>query len=240
MIIIPARLGSTRFPKKVLADIDGTPMVVATANAVQSVDNVAVATDSKEVLEVCESYNIKAVMTSSEHKSGTDRINEAAARLGLDDSEIIINVQADEPFIEPEIVEKLKQLVEVSQNDNRIMICSVYKAISKEDAKDPNIVKVITDESGFAIYFSRSMIPYDRDGEFDSYKGHLGLYGFTRKMLEKFCNLPHAPLEHIEKLEQLRALSHGYAIAMTEVKTESFGIDTPEDLQRATNYFNRS
>jgi len=240
MIIIPARLGSTRFPKKVLADIGGTPMVVATANAVQSVDNVAVATDSKEVLEVCESYNIKAVMTSSEHKSGTDRINEAAARLGLDDSEIIINVQADEPFIEPGIVEKLKQLVEVSQNDNRIMICSAYKAISKEDAKDPNIVKVITDESGFAIYFSRSMIPYDRDGEFDSYKGHLGLYGFTRKMLEKFCNLPHAPLEHIEKLEQLRALSHGYAIVMTEVKTESFGIDTPEDLQRATNYFNRS
>ena len=233
MIIIPARLGSTRFPKKVLADIGGTPMVVATANAVQSVDNVAVATDSKEVLEVCESYNIKAVMTSSEHKSGTDRINEAAARLGLDDSEIIINVQADEPFIEPEIVEKLKQLVEVSKNDNRIMICSAYKAISKKDAKDPNIVKVITDESGFAIYFSRSMIPYDRDGEFDSYKGHLGLYGFTRKMLEKFCNLPHAPLEHIEKLEQLRALSHGYAIAMTEVKTESFGIDTPEDLKRA-------
>ncbi|SFP12640.1 3-deoxy-manno-octulosonate cytidylyltransferase [Hydrogenimonas thermophila] len=233
MIIIPARLGSTRFPKKVLADIGGTPMVVATANAVKSVDDVAVATDSKEVMDICKSNNIKAVMTSSEHKSGTDRINEAAARLGLDDNEIIINVQADEPFIEPEVVEKLKQLVESTCNNNRIMICSAYKAISKEDAKDPNIVKVITDESGFAIYFSRSMIPYDRDGGFDSYKGHLGLYGFTRRMLENFCNLPHAPLEHIEKLEQLRALSHGYAIAMTEVKTESFGIDTPEDLQRA-------
>jgi len=233
MIIIPARLGSTRFPKKVLADIGGTPMVVATANAVKGVDDVAVATDSKEVVDVCKSYNIKAVMTSSEHKSGTDRINEAAARLGLDDSEIIINVQADEPFIEAEVVEKLKHLVETSCNNNQIMICSVYKAISKEDAKDPNIVKVVTDESSFAIYFSRSMIPYDRDGGFESYKGHLGLYGFTRKMLEQFCNLPHAPLEHIEKLEQLRALSHGFKIAMTEVKTESFGIDTPEDLKRA-------
>jgi len=216
MIIIPARLGSTRFPKKVLADIGGTPMVVATANAVKSVDDVAVATDSKEVIDVCKSYNIKAVMTSSEHKSGTDRINEAAARLGLDDNEIIINVQADEPFIEPEVVEKLKKLVVATSNNNQIMICSVYKLISKEDAKDPNIVKVVTDESGFAIYFSRSMIPYARVSGFDGYKGHLGLYGFTRKSLSQFCNLPHAPLEHIEKLEQLRALSHGFKIAMIE------------------------
>jgi len=232
MIIIPARLGSTRFPKKVLVKIGETPMVVATALAVKSVDDVVVATDSKEVLDVCKSYNIKAVMTSSKHKSGTDRINEAASRLGLDDSEIIINVQADEPFIEPEVVEKLKNLVEASQNNSDIMMCSAYKLISKEDAKDPNIVKVVTDESSFAIYFSRSMIPYDREEEFDGYKGHLGLYGFTRKSLKKFCTLPYAPLEHIEKLEQLRAISHGFKIAMTEVKTESFGIDTPEDLEK--------
>ena len=234
MIIIPARLKSTRFPKKVLADIGGTPMVVATANAVKSIDDVAVATDSIEVVNVCKSYNIKAVMTSSEHQSGTDRINEAAARLGLDDNEIIINIQADEPFIEAEVIEKLKKLIKTTSNNDNIMIYSVYKTISKEDAKDPNIVKVVTDESGFAIYFSRSTIPYDRDGGFDGYKGHLGLYGFKRKMLEQFCNLPHAPLEHIEKLEQLRALSHGFKIAMTEVETESFGIDTPEDLKRAT------
>jgi len=240
MIIIPARLGSTRFLRKVLADIGGTPMVVATANAVKSVDDVTVATDSKEVVDICKSYNIKAIMTSREHKSGTDRINEAASWLGLDDNETIINVQADEPFIEAEVVEKLKQLVETTSNNDNIMICSVYKLISKEDAKDPNIVKVVTDESGFAIYFSRSMIPYDRDGGFDGYKGHLGLYGFKKKMLEKFCTLPHSPLEHIEKLEQLRALSHGFKIAMSEVKTESFGIDTPKDLQRATDYFNRS
>lgn len=113
------------------------------------------------------------------------------------------------------------------------MICSLYKTVSKDEAKDPNLVKVVTDECGFALYFSRSLIPYDRDENFDHFKGHLGLYGFTRKMLEKFCTLPHAPLEHIEKLEQLRALSHGYDIAMAEVKTESFGIDTPEDLEKA-------
>jgi 3-deoxy-manno-octulosonate cytidylyltransferase (CMP-KDO synthetase) len=240
MIIIPARLGSTRFPKKVLADIGGTPMVVATANAVKSVDDVAVATDSKEVVDICADYNIKAVMTSSEHKSGTDRINEASARLGLDDNEIIINVQADEPFIEPEVIEKLKQLVESTCSNDQIMICSAYKAISKEEALDPNIVKVVTDESNFAIYFSRSTIPFDRDGVFRGYKGHLGLYGFRKNMLEQFCNLPHSPLEDIEKLEQLRALSHGFKIAMIEVKTKSFGIDTPEDLQRAVTYFKKS
>jgi 3-deoxy-manno-octulosonate cytidylyltransferase (CMP-KDO synthetase) len=237
MIIIPARLNSTRFPKKVLAEIDGIPMVVATARAVASVDDVAVATDAKEVLEACKAHGIKAVMTSSEHQSGTDRINEAAARLGLDENEIIINVQGDEPFIEPDIVEKLKKLVHAYQNDSRVMICSAYKMIAKEDAVDPNLVKVVTDESGFAIYFSRSVIPYDRDGGFDGYKGHLGLYGYTRKMLERFCSLPHAPLEHIEKLEQLRALFHGYAIAMTEVETKSFGIDTKEDLARALDRY---
>jgi len=233
MIIIPARLESTRLPKKVLADIGGVPMVVATVNAVKSVDDVAVATDSKEVVDVCKSYNIKAIITSREHKSGTDRINEAASQLGLNDNETIINVQADEPFIETEVVKKLKHLVETSYNSDQIMIYSAYKTISKNDAKDPNIVKVIIDESGFAIYFSRSTIPYDRDGKFDDYKCHLGLYGFKKNMLEQFCNLPCSPLEHIEKLEQLRALSHGFKIAMIEVKTKSFSIDTQKDLQKA-------
>jgi 3-deoxy-manno-octulosonate cytidylyltransferase (CMP-KDO synthetase) len=233
MIIIPARIASTRFPRKVLAEIDGVPMVVATARTVAAVDDVVVATDSREVTEVCEKEGIKTVMTSSEHLSGTDRINEAATRLGLDRDEIVLNVQADEPFIEPEVVETLKRLVEKHRKEERTMICSLYKEITKEDAQDPNLVKVVTDECGFALYFSRSPIPFDRDGTLKTYKGHLGLYGFTRKTLEKFCALPHAPLEHIEKLEQLRALSHGYEIAMAEVETRSFGIDTPEDLAKA-------
>ncbi len=233
MIIIPARIASSRFPGKVLADIHGLPMVVATARAVESVDDVVVATDSEEVAEVCRKHGVQAVMTSSDHQSGTDRINEAATRLGLDANEIVINVQADEPFIEPKIVARLKELVTKHQHEERTMICSLYKSVTKEDAQNPNLVKVVTDECGFALYFSRSLIPFDREDSCTRYKGHLGLYGFTKRMLEKFCMLPHAPLEHIEKLEQLRALSHGYDIAMAEVETKSFGIDTPEDMEKA-------
>ncbi len=233
MILIPARLGSTRFPEKVLADIGGYPMVIATAKAVEGVDRVAVATDSHKVMEICSSYGIKAVMTSSGHTSGTDRINEAAARLGLDENETVINVQADEPFIEPEAIERLKDLVHKQAKEESVMVCSLYKKIPPADAKNPNIVKVVTDKSGFALYFSRSHIPYDREGGYEEYKGHIGIYGFRRKMLERFCSLPPSLLENTEKLEQLRALSHGFKIAMCEVETESFGIDTPEDLQKA-------
>lgn len=233
MIIIPARLASTRFPEKVLADIHGLPMVVATARAVKSVDEVAVATDSEKVAEVCRAHGIEAVMTAADHPSGTDRINEAASRLGLGEEEIILNVQADEPFIEAEVVRRLKSLVQHHRRDESTMICSLYKSISPEAARDPNLVKVVTDAANYALYFSRSLIPYDRDGGFEGYKGHLGLYGFTRKMLDRFCALPSSILEETEKLEQLRALSHGYRIAMAEVKTQSIGIDTPEDLERA-------
>ncbi len=233
MIIIPARLGSTRFPEKVLAEIGGYPMVIATAKAVENIDRVAVATDSHKVMEVCSSFGIKAVMTSSKHTSGTDRINEAAARLGLDENETVINVQADEPFIEPEAIERLKTLVHKQAKDESVMICSVYKSISPVEAQNPNIVKVVTDKSDFALYFSRSPLPYDREEGYDDYKGHIGIYGFRRKMLERFCSLPPSLLENTEKLEQLRALSHGFKIAMCKVETESFGIDTPEDLQKA-------
>jgi len=233
MILIPARLASTRFPEKVLAEIDGLPMVVKTARAVESVDRVAVATDDAKVAAVCEEYGVRTVLTSPDHTSGTDRIDEAATRLGLDENDIVLNVQADEPFIEPDVVETLRKLVEKHRHESRTMICSLYRAVTPEAASDPNLVKVVTDESGYALYFSRSPIPFDRDGGFDGYKGHLGLYGFTRKMLARFCALPPSPLETTEKLEQLRALSHGYAIAMARVETKSFGIDTPEDLQRA-------
>ncbi len=208
-------------------------MVVATAKAVENIDRVAVATDSEKVAQICREHGIKAVLTSGEHTSGTDRINEAAARLGLDENEIIINVQADEPFIESEVVEELKSLVENMGRDESVMIASAYKSISSNEAADPNLVKVVTDESDYALYFSRSPIPYDREGGFEGYKGHIGIYGFRRKMLERFCSLPPSILERTEKLEQLRALSHGFKIVMCRVESKSFGIDTPEDLQKA-------
>jgi len=236
MIIIPARIGSSRFPNKVLADIGGMPMVIRTAKAVEDIDDVAIATDSQEVIDIAEKYNIKAVMTREDHQSGTDRIYEAAQKLNLDEDEIIINVQGDEPFIETEVVQAIHNLTNKNKNNERIMMNSCYKTINNPEADDPNIVKVVTDEEDIALYFSRAKIPYPRDHHFDSYKGHLGIYGFTVRSLRQFCILSSSPLEHIEKLEQLRALYHGYDVAMTEVKTESFGIDTPEDLEKAIKH----
>jgi len=233
MIIIPARIGSTRFPSKVLADIMGIPMVIRTAQAARELDTVVIATDSDEIVELAERYGYRAVLTSPEHASGTDRIHEAAQKLGLKEDEIILNVQADEPFIEHEVVEKVYTLTKERVDGERILASSAYKIISAPEADDPNLVKVVTDEEEVALYFSRAKIPYPRDHHFNRYKGHLGLYGYTMSTLERYCALKPTALEEIEKLEQLRILAHGYRIAMTEVETESFGIDTPEDLQRA-------
>jgi 3-deoxy-manno-octulosonate cytidylyltransferase (CMP-KDO synthetase) len=236
MIIIPARIGSSRFPNKVLADIGGVPMVVRTAKAVEDIDHVVIATDTQEVIDIAKDHNIKAILTSTEHQSGTDRIYEAVQKLGLLEDEIIINVQGDEPFIETDVVQAIYNLTKKSREDETILMNSGYKIISNPEADDPNIVKVLTDKKNLALYFSRAKIPYPRDHHFDSYKGHLGIYGFTVRSLQKFCTLSPAPLEEIEKLEQLRALYHGYRVAMVEVNTESFGIDTPEDLEKAIKH----
>jgi len=236
MIIIPARIGSSRFPNKVLADIGGIPMVIRTAMTVADIDTVVIATDSQEVIDIAKTHNIQAVMTSATHQSGTDRIYEAAQKLGLSIDTIIINVQGDEPFIETEVVQAIYNLTKKHQSNDKVLMNSCYKTISNPEADDPNIVKVVTDEDDIALYFSRAKIPYPRDHHFDAYKGHLGIYGFTMRSLETFCTLTPVPLESIEKLEQLRALYHGYEVAMTEVETESFGIDTPEDLEKAIRH----
>lgn len=238
MIIIPARIASSRFPNKVLADIGGLPMVIKTAKAVEGIDKVAIATDSQKVLEIAQLYGIEAIITSTEHTSGTDRIYEAAQKLQLDDNEIIINVQGDEPFIEKEVVQAVYNLTSKTQNNPNIMMNSCYKEIQEEESNDPNIVKVVTTNQEIALYFSRSKIPYPREATQTSYKGHIGIYGFTMKSLKQFCELPPAPLEELEKLEQLRSLYHGYEVAMVQVKTESFGIDTKEDLEAALRQHN--
>ncbi len=238
MIIIPARLQSTRFPKKILVDIGGLPMVVRVARLAQSIDRAVVATDSLEVVDICKQYDIESVMTKDTHQSGTDRINEAAEILEAKEDEIIINLQGDEPFLESGIIERLKKRVEktVERGEN-VTICSCYKRVDKEKAQDPNLVKVVIDSNEYAIYFSRSAIPYDRDRHDIDYFAHLGIYGFTRASLREFCALPQSYLENIEKLEQLRAISYGKKIAMIEVESESFGIDTKEDLERAVEKF---
>jgi 3-deoxy-manno-octulosonate cytidylyltransferase (CMP-KDO synthetase) len=232
MIIIPARMASNRFPNKILADINGLPMVIATAARVSKLDRVVIATDSQEVIDIAKKHGYEAIMTGNHHQSGTDRINEASLNLDIEEDEVIVNVQADEPFIEPEVVQKVIGCVKNSD----CFMASCYKLIDKTFADDPNHVKVITDANENAIYFSRSKIPYDREEHLE-YFGHLGIYGFTKKSLKEFCELEASPLENIEKLEQLRAIYHGKKIAMVRVESESFGIDTKEDLKRALEYF---
>ena len=237
MIIIPARLASTRFPQKVLADIGGLPMVVRTAKAVEHLDRVVVAADDEVIISTCKEHGIEAMLTSTTHKSGTDRINECANLLNLDDDEIIINVQADEPFIEPEVVELLmNKLKELQKKEEPFIMGSCYNAINAESAKDPNLVKVVLDSDNNAIYFSRSLIPYNRNGR-ANYFGHIGIYGFSKKSLKEFCNLDDAPIEDIEGLEQLRAIHYQKKITMIKVASTSFGIDTKEDLARAIEIF---
>ena len=239
MIIIPARLNSSRFANKILVDILGLPMVIKTAKQVSSLDKVVIATDSNEVVELAREHGFDAVLTSTEHQSGTDRINEAVNILNLDENEIIVNVQADEPFIETDVVQSvINRVKDVKENNEDVMITSCYKEISSELADDPNHVKVVLDEHSNAIYFSRAKVPYHRDHyENSSYSGHLGIYGFTKKSLNSFCQLSSSKLENVEKLEQLRAIDNGHKIAMVKVESKSFGIDTQEDLDNALKIF---
>lgn len=237
MIIIPARLKSSRFEDKILVDIAGLPMVIRTAKRVEGIDEVVIATDTKEVIELAKKYNIKAVMTSDKHQSGTDRIHEAASILNLKSDDVVVNVQADEPFIEPQVVQAVIDKVKEKQNEPFTMV-SCYKQINSDLADDPNHVKVVCDNEDQAIYFSRSKVPYNRDHYTKTeYKGHLGIYGFTKKSLEEFCGLKSSILEETEKLEQLRALSNNKPIYMVQVDSKSFGIDTKEDLANALKVF---
>ncbi|MEA2073458.1 MAG: 3-deoxy-manno-octulosonate cytidylyltransferase [Campylobacterota bacterium] len=237
MIIIPARLASTRFPQKVIADIGGLPMVVRTAKRVAHLDRVVVAADDEKIIKICKEHGIEAMLTSTTHKSGTDRIHECATILELDDNELIINVQADEPFIEPDVVESLmKKLRMLQENNEPFIMGSCYNAINADSAQDPNLVKVVLDDTDNAIYFSRSAIPYNQGGG-AKYFGHIGIYGFSKKSLKEFCSLKDAPIEDIEKLEQLRAIYHQKKITMVKVASTGFGIDTKEDLARAIEIF---
>jgi 3-deoxy-manno-octulosonate cytidylyltransferase (CMP-KDO synthetase) len=234
MIIIPARLKSSRLPNKILAQINDKPMIIWCAEVAAQVDEVCVATDSQEVMEICKKYGFQAVMTDKNHKSGSDRIKEAADILGLKQNDIVINMQGDEPFLEPEILKSLKEkIIQISKREFAMASC--YKEISELEAEDPNLVKVILDKNEDAIYFSRSKIPYNRDNQAHTYKGHIGLYAFTKKSLDEFTQMK-GNLEHIEKLEQLRVIENGKKIAMIKVKTQSFGIDTVDDLKKAREY----
>lgn len=237
MIVIPARLESTRFPQKVLCDLGGLPMVVRTALNAREVDEVVVACDDEQIESACKKHNIPCVLTSKEHSSGTDRCAEAIRKLGVAEDEIVINVQADEPFLEQGVIVTLQNLM----RDKQPFMASLAKVIDGEQIIDSNLVKVVCNAHQEAIYFSRAPIPFCRDGVCEAlqnmpYLGHLGLYGFFARTLEEFCSLPKSPLEEIEKLEQLRAIYHKKSIAMAVVETQSVGIDTREDYEKALQY----
>ncbi|ACM64228.1 3-deoxy-manno-octulosonate cytidylyltransferase [Campylobacter lari] len=237
MIIIPARLKSSRFENKILCEIDNLPMFIYTAKKMQEVDEVYMALDDEEVLKIAQKYNIKAILTSKNHESGTDRINEACQILKLNENELIINVQADEPFIEIQNIKKFKEFSQIAFEDEFCFMSSCYKEVDAKTCEDPNLVKVVTDSNDYALYFSRSKIPYERANYKQNFKAHLGIYAYKVKNLQEFCTLKNSALEECEKLEQLRALENGKKIKMLKIQSQSIGIDTKEDYEKALARF---
>lgn len=234
--IIPARYASTRFPGKPLAMLDGKPVIQRVyEQAISVLDEAYVATDDDRIYQVVESFGGHAVMTRADHKSGTDRIEEAAAKIKTT-ADVIINIQGDEPFIQRSQIETLCQLFDIPDTQ----IGTLGKRFdSLEAVMNPNSPKIVTDINGFALYFSRSVIPFIRGKELQEWFGHfpflkhLGIYAYRREVLHDITQLPQSPLEQAESLEQLRWLQNGYRIRVGETDVETVGIDTPEDLQRA-------
>jgi 3-deoxy-manno-octulosonate cytidylyltransferase (CMP-KDO synthetase) len=231
--VIPARYDSVRFPGKVLAKDTGKFLIQHTyeqACKAKLVQQVIIATDSQKVMAACSQFGARCVMTSATHQSGTDRIAEAIDGLETD---IIVNVQGDEPEIDPANIDKVARLL--VDNPKCPMATLVADFDKPEQVKDPNIVKVVVDNKGYAIYFSRSAIPYDRSaagiGDTENYLRHPGIYAYRKEFLKTITALPQTKLEKIEKLEQLRALENGFRILTAKVKHTCDGIDTPEQYQ---------
>jgi len=226
--VIPARLGSTRLPRKMLREINGRPLVVWVYQAVRSsplLDDVIIATDSQEILDACSKHSCNARMTSEKHRSGTERVHEVSQSV---DAEVYINVQGDEPMIR---AEHTATLVELMKSPD-VPVGTLKTPAAPEDIANPNAVKVVTDLNGRSLYFSRSTIPFDRDGSKPSYFKHLGIYAYRKQALDRFVSLPESSLERAERLEQLRFLENGIAIYAAETPYDSIGVDTEEDLAR--------
>ncbi|KIX22811.1 3-deoxy-manno-octulosonate cytidylyltransferase [Flavobacterium sp. 316] len=232
--VIPARYASTRFPAKLMQDLGGKTVILRTYEAAINTnlfDDVFVVTDSELIYNEIVKNNGKAIMSIKEHESGSDRIAEAVENMNVD---IVINVQGDEPFIN---AEPLQKVIEVFKKDteNRVDLASLmFEIKNRTDIENPNNVKVIVDQQNFALYFSRSVIPYPREENVGvRYMKHIGIYAFRKQALLDFYSLPMLSLEASEKLEQLRYLEYGKRIKMVETTHASIGIDTPEDLEKA-------
>ena len=255
LVIIPARYASTRLPGKPLLDIGGKPMVVRVAERARatSARRVCIATDHEEVRAAAQAHGWEVLMTRADHASGTDRLAEAAAQLGVADDAILVNVQGDEPLIDPAIVERVA--AELEGDHGAVVATAAHPIASAADFFNPNVVKVVCDRAGYALYFSRAPIPYARDA-FAALRGkpvtsaalpdglpalrHIGLYAYRAGFLRRYAALPAAPIEHFEALEQLRVLWAGERIrvALVEHAPEG-GVDTQEDLDRVRRKFDR-
>jgi 3-deoxy-manno-octulosonate cytidylyltransferase (CMP-KDO synthetase) len=227
--IIPARLASTRLPRKVLREIAGQQMITRVYEAARRsplLQDVIIATDSEEVLQLAQASGWKAQMTSDKHRSGTDRVYEVAQRVAAD---VYVNIQGDEPLARPEHLDALLRPMQ----DPKVMVSTIKTPCPPQDIDNPNAVKVVTDLNGRALYFSRSTIPFDRDktGTVTYFK-HLGFYAYRKAALDRFCNLPESKLEAAERLEQLRFLDNGIDIYVAETPFNTVGVDTEEDLKK--------
>lgn len=244
VVLIPARMGSSRLPGKPLANLAGLPMVVRVAQrAAQSqAQQVVVAADDPRIVEACQAHGVQALMTRTDHPSGSDRLAQACDLLGLPDDAVVVNVQGDEPLMAPELIDQVAQLL--TEHPQASMGTAAHPIDSVSDYTNPNVVKVVTDAQGLALYFSRAPIAWWRDGwqgpeaRFSQLPQpaplrHIGLYSYRVGFLRQFPKLPAATCEQLESLEQLRALWHGHRIAVhTTAHAPGPGVDTPEDLQR--------
>ena len=234
-IIIPARYQSVRLPGKPLLDKTGKPLIQhVVENAVQAnvANDVVVATDNEKILAAVEAFGGSAIMTRSDHSSGTDRLAEAAEKLQLQDDDIVVNIQGDEPDIRPDLLLKLIELI----TETHAPMATLCTPLNADEADNPNRVKVAI-AGNRALYFSRSKIPFDRDGGGCQYYLHLGIYAYRTGFLHKFASMKSTPLERTEKLEQLRVLEHGFQIGIEVVQYDGIGIDTPEDYKTFVGRF---
>ncbi len=241
VVVIPARYGSSRFPGKPLADVCGEPMVIRVAQRarlINGINAVVVATDDDRISSVVEEKGFLSVMTSPEHPSGTDRIAEAVQILGLSPEQIVVNVQGDQPMLDVGAVDNMVNLLRKSCE---FVMTTVACPMDASSATDPNRVKVVLDEKGRALYFSRSPIPYDRDGAYQQkgnfYLRHLGLYCYRVEFLKQYVTWPEGNLEALEKLEQLRVLERGLSIGVAIVDSAPPEVDTIDDLERVRGLF---
>lgn len=227
--VIPARYKSTRLPQKILKDICGHTMIEWVYKRVKKskLDKVIVATDSKEIEEAVKKFGGEVILTSEEHKNGTSRIGEVSRK--FPEYDIIINIQGDEPLIEPEMIDSL--IDSFKENSSIEMITLKHQLKNREDIENPNCVKVVTDIYDNALYFSRYPIPYPRENSGVKYFKHIGIYGYKREFLKKYISLEQTPLEREESLEQLRVLENGYKIKVLETPFEIVGVDTIENLE---------